>query len=76
MKKYYFTCNRWLARSEDDGEIVRELIATDENGVPISSAEGEPLSWLFSLFPLFLNSKVGSSETLTMILVQFYFIRL
>lgn len=29
---YWFFCKRWLARSEDDGKIVRELIATDENG--------------------------------------------
>ena len=26
-KCYTFPCNRWLAKSEDDGEIVRELPA-------------------------------------------------
>ncbi|XP_071954737.1 lipoxygenase homology domain-containing protein 1-like [Antedon mediterranea] len=30
--KYMFVCNRWLARGEDDGQIVRELVPTDENG--------------------------------------------
>lgn len=30
--KYLFVCNRWLARSEDDGQIVRELVPTDEQG--------------------------------------------
>ncbi|XP_022094211.1 lipoxygenase homology domain-containing protein 1-like isoform X2 [Acanthaster planci] len=30
--KYLFVCNRWLARSEDDGQIVRELVPTDESG--------------------------------------------
>ena len=32
---YWFICRRWLARSEDDGKIVRELIATDESGNPL-----------------------------------------
>ena len=32
---YWFLCKRWLARSEDDGKIVRELIATDEHGKPL-----------------------------------------
>lgn len=32
---YWFICKKWLARSEDDGKIVRELIATDENGKPL-----------------------------------------
>ncbi|XP_030851144.1 lipoxygenase homology domain-containing protein 1 isoform X2 [Strongylocentrotus purpuratus] len=30
--KCIFLCNRWLARSEDDGQIVRELVPTDEHG--------------------------------------------
>lgn len=32
---YWFFCNRWLARSEDDGKIIRELIASDEQGNPL-----------------------------------------
>jgi len=27
-EKYLFPCGRWLARDEDDGEIVRELVPT------------------------------------------------
>lgn len=29
----YFLCGRWLAKSEDDGRIVRELAASNEDGV-------------------------------------------
>jgi len=32
---YWFICKRWLARDEDDGKIVRELLATDEHGKPL-----------------------------------------
>lgn len=32
---YWFMCKKWFARNEDDGKIVRELIATDENGKPL-----------------------------------------
>ncbi|WAR01120.1 LOXH1-like protein, partial [Mya arenaria] len=32
---YWFLVNRWFARSEDDKQIVRELIPTDENGRPL-----------------------------------------
>jgi hypothetical protein len=34
-ERYFFVCNRWLARDEDDGEIVREL-----------PAEGDQVSFL------------------------------
>ena len=27
-----FVCNRWLAKGEDDNQIVRELVPTDEQG--------------------------------------------
>lgn len=30
-KRYTFTCGRWLAEDEDDGEIVRELPAEGED---------------------------------------------
>lgn len=33
---YWFFCKRWLAKSEDDGKIVRELIASDEQGNPLN----------------------------------------
>lgn len=39
---YWFICKRWLARSEDDGKIVRELIATDESG---KALEGGLKGW-------------------------------
>jgi len=29
-EKYVFPCNRWLATSEDDGQICRELVVVDE----------------------------------------------
>ena len=31
---YLFVCNRWLARDEDDGQIVRELVPMDSSGKP------------------------------------------
>lgn len=31
---YLFVCNRWLARDEDDGQIVRELVPVDASGKP------------------------------------------
>ncbi|XP_015749537.1 PREDICTED: lipoxygenase homology domain-containing protein 1-like, partial [Acropora digitifera] len=31
---YLFMCNRWLARDEDDGQIVRELVPMDATGRP------------------------------------------
>lgn len=31
---YLFVCNRWLARDEDDGQIVRELVPVDASGRP------------------------------------------
>ncbi|XP_077979346.1 lipoxygenase homology domain-containing protein 1-like [Glandiceps talaboti] len=33
--KVFFVCDRWFAKDEDDGQIVRELLPTDENGKPI-----------------------------------------
>ena len=29
---YWFVCNRWFAKGEDDNKIVRELLPTDEQG--------------------------------------------
>ncbi|XP_013416715.1 lipoxygenase homology domain-containing protein 1 isoform X2 [Lingula anatina] len=36
---YWFLCNRWFAKGEDDGQIVRELMATDEQGKPLHDME-------------------------------------
>lgn len=35
---YLFVCNRWLARDEDDGQIVRELVPMDSSGKPRRSS--------------------------------------
>jgi hypothetical protein len=29
---YLFVCNRWLAKDEDDGQTVRELVPMDDTG--------------------------------------------
>ena len=39
-ENYYFFVNKWFAKNEDDGQIVRELIATDENGRPLMELNG------------------------------------
>ena len=31
--EYSFLCNRWLAKNEDDGEIVRELVPSTKYSV-------------------------------------------
>jgi hypothetical protein len=31
--KYYFLCGRWLAKDEDDGQIEREIPASNEDGI-------------------------------------------
>lgn len=31
-KKWYFLCGRWLSKSEDDGQITREIPASGEDG--------------------------------------------
>jgi hypothetical protein len=35
IDSYWFFVNKWFARSEDDGEIIREFIPTDEHGKPL-----------------------------------------
>ena len=37
IEEYWFICDRWLAKGEDDGKIVRELVPTDEKGNAIKS---------------------------------------
>ena len=34
-ENYAFPCNRWLATSEDDGQICRELVAVDERAMKV-----------------------------------------
>ena len=40
LENYYFVVNRWFAKDEDDKQIVRELVATDEHGNPLIEIEG------------------------------------
>ena len=50
---YWFICRRWLARSEDDGKIVRELIATDESGNPLEGGlKGKTLFYSMKIMSL------------------------
>ncbi len=48
IEEYWFVCNRWFAKGEDDGKIVRELLPTTEGGVPLDTG----LSGRLSLFTL------------------------
>lgn len=34
-ENYVFPCNRWLATSEDDGQICRELVAVDDRALKL-----------------------------------------
>ncbi|KAL5006870.1 hypothetical protein ScPMuIL_015676 [Solemya velum] len=38
IENYWFFVNRWFARSEDDGAIIRELLPTDETGRPLAGS--------------------------------------
>ncbi|CAK8676643.1 unnamed protein product [Clavelina lepadiformis] len=38
VETYYFVTRRWFDKSEDDGQIIRELVPTDESGRPIDEA--------------------------------------
>lgn len=40
ITEYWFFVNRWFDTSEDDKQIERELIPTDEKGNPIQSPTG------------------------------------
>lgn len=31
-KQWFFLCGRWLSKDEDDGEIIREIPVTNEDG--------------------------------------------
>ena len=38
-KKYYFPCNRWLARDKEDGKVVRLLTGSDSQLVTYKPRE-------------------------------------
>lgn len=40
LEEYFFTVNKWFARDEDDKQIVRELMPTDEKGRPLVQLDG------------------------------------
>ena len=50
VEEYWFVCNRWFAKGEDDGKIVRELLPTTEEGQPLDTG----LQGLTAKFPLIL----------------------
>ena len=41
LENYFFLVNRWFAKDEDDGQIVREIVPTDENGKPLNVLDGK-----------------------------------
>lgn len=42
--EYFFLVNKWFARDEDDKQIVREIVPTDERGRPLVVLDGNLLS--------------------------------
>jgi hypothetical protein len=40
LEDYYFFVNRWFAKDEDDKQIIRELMPTDENGRQLVKLHG------------------------------------
>ena len=51
--EYLFVCNCWLAKNEDDGEIVRELVPGTKSGLKRRNT----LSGKCSVFSLCINLK-------------------
>ena len=47
--EYSFLCNRWLAKNEDDGEIVRELVPSTKSGLKRQNTLSGNLSFLFRI---------------------------
>ncbi len=43
VEEVFFLVNRWFAKDEDDGQIVRELVPTDKNGKPLVVLDGKHL---------------------------------
>jgi hypothetical protein len=40
VEDYFFLVNKWFAKDEDDKQIVREIVPTDENGRPLIILDG------------------------------------
>lgn len=39
-EQIFFLVNKWFARDEDDGQIVREIVPTDSRGRPLVVLDG------------------------------------
>ncbi len=52
MEEYWFFCRRWLAKDEDDHQIVRELIACNADGKPLGDLQGITFSFLLQFYSL------------------------
>jgi len=48
IETYHFEAKCWFAKDEGDRQIVRELVAYDEDGRPIDDVEGH----LLIVFPI------------------------
>lgn len=40
-KKFRFQCDRWLAKKEDDGQIMREVACANSDGVDFDEKTSE-----------------------------------
>ncbi len=49
VEEVFFLVNRWFAKDEDDGQIVRELVPTDKNGKPLVVLDGKQLIPCFDI---------------------------
>ena len=48
---YFSNFNRWFAKGEDDGKIVRELLPTDEHGNALETGlQGRYFDFLLSMY--------------------------
>ena len=50
VEEYFFLVNRWFAKDEDDRQIVREVVPTDEKGRPLIELDGLKINFLYFFF--------------------------
>lgn len=48
-KKYRFRCDRWLAKKEDDGQIMRELACANNDVLDFDEKTSKKLRCTYSL---------------------------
>lgn len=46
-KKFRFQCDRWLAKNEDDGQIMRELACANNDAVDFDEKTSETDTFLY-----------------------------